>query len=223
MDAGDFGRDQPAPKPDCVTICTLLWEPNNQSFAFSRVYDESWVDKLYRGFARNMTQPFRFVCFTDRHRRFEENVIQEPIWSEGEIGYDACTQPFRLDVPMILCGLDTVIVGNVDHLAVYAMSGGELAVPRDPFAPQRACNGVVVCSGGMRATMFDAHAGENDMEWIRSKPHVFLDDLWPKQIVSWKGYTQHYGIEDETRIVYLHGTPKQSDLMHLEWMREAWR
>lgn len=224
MDGEGMGRDEPAPKPDCVTICTLLWDANDRSFGFSRMYDESWAEKLYRGFQRNLTVPFRFVCFTDRHRRFKEPIEQEPIWAEGEIGYDVCTQPFRLDAPMILTGLDTVVVGNCDALAAYCMDEAhKVAVPRDPFAPYRACNGVVLCSGGKKAEFFDGHDGENDMEWIRLNEHAFIDDLFPKAVVSFKGYTQHFGIEDETAIVYFHGEDKPHQLGRLDWVQEHWR
>lgn len=223
MDSGDFGKDEPAPKPDCVTIATLLWDANDKSFSFSRMYDESWVEKLYRGFERNLTVPFRFVCFTDKHRRFAEKIEQEPIWSEGDIGYDSCIQPYRLDAPMILTGLDTVVVGNCDALAAYCMTAKTVAVPRDPFAPHRACNGVALVPGGKKKEFFDDHDGENDMEWIRLNEHAFIDDLFPKAVVSYKGYTQHFGIEDETAIVYMHGADKPHELMHLDWVREHWR
>lgn len=223
MDAGDFGRDQPAPKPECVTICTLLWDANDKSFSFSRCYSEEWVEKLYRGFQRNLTVPFRFVVFTDRNRQFSEPVIQEPIWAEGEIGYDVCTQPYRLDVPMILVGLDTVVVGNCDHLAHYCMTGDKVAVPRDPFAPHQACNGVALVPGGKKAEFFDDHNGENDMEWIRMNDHVFIDDLFPKSCVSFKGHVAHFGVEDETAIVFFHGREKPHELSRLGWVREHWR
>jgi hypothetical protein len=51
-------------------VVTLLWDANLHSQVFSRDYDESWVEKLYRGFARNLSEPFRFVVFTDRERTF---------------------------------------------------------------------------------------------------------------------------------------------------------
>ncbi len=35
-----------------LTVATLFWQPNVASRDFSRCYDESWVEKLYRGFRR---------------------------------------------------------------------------------------------------------------------------------------------------------------------------
>jgi hypothetical protein len=205
-----------------ITIAACLWDANDHSFPFSRCYDESWVDKLYRGFRRNLTQPFRFVCFTERARHFAEPIEQEPLCMR-EPDYGAFTEPYKLDVPMILCGLDTVIVGKVDHLAAYALMGGELAVPRDPFAPQRACNGVALVPRGKKETMWDDFDGRNDMEWIRANEHVFLDDIFPGQIVSYKGHVQHFGLEDDARIVYFHGPQKPHELGRLDWVQEHWR
>lgn len=51
-----------------ITVATLLWDANRHSQPFSSIYDEHWVERLYRGVARNLTQPFRFVCYVDRER-----------------------------------------------------------------------------------------------------------------------------------------------------------
>ena len=51
-----------------LIVASLLWDANTQSLPFSSMYDESWVLKLHGGFKRNLTQPFRFVLFTDRHK-----------------------------------------------------------------------------------------------------------------------------------------------------------
>lgn len=202
-----------------ITVATLLWDPNGDSLPFSRMYDETWVERLYRGFARNLTRPFRFVCFTDRPRGFVEPICQRAI--DGRPGYASCIQPYRLDEPMILVGLDTVVTGNCDHLADYCLAAGAVALPRDPYALHQACNGVALVPGGKRAEIFDGHRGENDMEWLRSKPHAFLDDLFPGHVVSFKGSVKSRGLGD-ARIVYFHGLEKPHEL-NLPWVREHWR
>ena len=82
-----------------ITIACCLWDANEESFSFSR-YMESDVEKLYRGFARNLTVPFRFVCFTEKPRKFAEDIWQERL-SAAEPGYDAMIEPFKLDEPSI--------------------------------------------------------------------------------------------------------------------------
>ena len=215
---------------NAVTIACLLWDANEESFDFSRMYDERWVERLYRGCARNLSQPFAFVCFTDIDREFTEPAIQQHRIEMDPPGYAACIEPYRLGVPMILMGLDTVITGNIDHLAAHCLTADRLAVPRDPFFPGTVCNGVALVPGG-RQEIFHRHrrAGgrDNDMDWIRAMHAAgdvdVLDDLWPGQVVSYKGQAMHYGL-DEARIVYFHGTHKPHELAsHVPWIAEHWR
>lgn len=206
-----------------ITIATLLWAPNRHSYGFSAHYVESDVEKLYRGFERNLSVPFRFVCFTDTFRNFAEPIEQEPI--EGEPSYASCIQPYRLNEPMILVGLDTIVVGNCDHLAAYAIGGNKLAVPRDPFYPETVCNGVALAPAGC-ARVFSEHDGSNDMEWIRKLwregQAEVIDDLFPGQVVSYKGEIAKNGLSEDTRIVYFHGIPKAKDLPHVGWIARHW-
>jgi hypothetical protein len=201
-------------------VATCLWDANRHSLDFSRCYDESWVEKLYRGFARNLTVPFRFVVFTDRKRSFCEGIEQQGL-IEIVPDYGCFTEPYRLNQPMILAGLDTIVLGNVDHLAAYCLRDDvKVALPRDPYAPERACNGVALVPAGQR-NVFDAWRGENDMEWIRKQPHDFIDDLFPGQVQSFKGSVRGRGLGD-TRICYFHGQEKPHQLPLVPWIAEYW-
>ena len=61
-------------EPD-VTIVVALFDGRNTPIAHSvGIYDESWVDKLYRGVARNYNGYFDFVCLTDQNYKFIENL-----------------------------------------------------------------------------------------------------------------------------------------------------
>lgn len=203
----------------CVATC--LWQPNSHSYGFSRCYDESWVEKLYRGFARNLNIPFRFVLFTDRKREFSEPIEQEWL-STTEPNYGCFTEPYRLNEPMILVGLDTVITGSLYHLANYCLrTDVEIALPRDPYARERACNGVALVPAGQK-NVFEEWRGENDMDWIRTKPHDFIDDLFPGQVQSYKGFVRDQGLNG-ARICYFHGVPKPHELPDVPWIAEHWR
>lgn len=209
-----------------LTVATLLWEPNRNSLHFSRVYDELWVDKLYSGFRRNLTVPFRFVCFTDRERVFQKGVEQELI-TAAVPDYSTCIEPYRLGEPMILVGLDTVITGNCDHFAKYCLQtwpSNVIGLPRDPYFPDRACNGVALVPGG-KQRIYTSHRGENDMEWMRRWPHQYLDDVFPGQILSYKVHMRDKGRDEigDARIIYFHGLPKMNQCENLPWIRQHWR
>lgn len=201
-----------------ITVATLLWQANSHSQPFSAIYDENWVEKLYRGFARNLTVPFEFVCYTDRRRAFAEPVLQRQIRSEAP-SYADCIQPYEMGTPMILVGLDTVVTGNCDHLAEYCLTADKIALPRDPFKPSRACNGVALVPAGQEG-IADRHNGENDMEWLREQPHAYIDNLWPGHVVSFKVHVKRDGLGD-ARIVYFHGLEKPHEIDRLDIL-EHW-
>lgn len=209
-------------KGEAITIATLLWSPTTTSFHYSRCYTEEWVDKLYRGFARNLTRPMRFVCFADKLRTFKEPI--EQVLIDGEPDYSSCIQPYKLNVPMILVGLDTIVTGNCDELADYCFYGDRVAVPIDPFYPDKLCDGVHLVPAGMKARMYDAHKGENDMEWVRAQADqmAVIDRLFPGQVRSFKGFVEKHGLDD-TRIVFFHGEKKAHELGHIGWIERAWR
>lgn len=184
------------------------------------MYTELWAEKLYRGFARNLTQPFQFVCYVDRPRTFAEPITQRLINSR-EPGYGDCIQPYELGVAMILVGLDTVITGNIDHLAEYCLSAETIALPRDPYMLSRACNGVALVPAGQQAVA-TSWAGENDMEHMRAQPHVFIDDLWPGEVVSYKGTVRDKGL-GKAKVVFFHGEEKAHQLADVDWIAKHWR
>lgn len=202
-----------------IAIATLFWTANQHSRDFSRMYTEEWVEKLYRGFRRNLTQPFRFVCYSEKDRAYSEPIIQQRI-DAMRPDYGHCIQPYEMNVPMILVGLDTIVTGNIDHLADYCLNGGKFALPRDPYHPKQACNGVALVPAGMDRIAKD-WAGQNDMVHVRSYPHAIIDDILPGQVVSYKGHVKQRGLGD-ARIVYFHGEEKPHQLRGNEITEKHW-
>ncbi len=203
-----------------ISICATFWKPNRHSFSFSRCYDESWVEKLWWGFRRNLSIPFEFVLWTDREYRFEAPVIQRPL-KQAEPDYSSCIAPYELNTPSIIVGLDTIVTGTCDHLAAYCLTADRIAVPRDPYRPTQMCNGVALVPAGQRR-IYDAHNGQNDMAWINAQNPACLDDLFPGEIVSFKGEAWHKGI-DGVRIVYFHGEAKPHQLSgFVPWIDQHW-
>lgn len=203
-----------------IVVATLLWDPNSRSKDFSTCYDESWVEKLYRGFRRNLTVPMRFICFTDHKRKFQEPDIQQYAIESPIPDYSTCIEPYRLGAPMILVGLDTVITGNCDHLADYCFDQKVPAYPLDPYHPERVCNGVSLVPADM-SHIYYSHRGENDMDWIRRFNHKVIDKEFPNHVVSYKGHVKKSNLGD-ARIVYFHGREKPHELPHVQWIKEHW-
>src|SRR5579871_4706625 len=111
-----------------LKIVTLLWDVNHTTSDHSRCYDESWVCKLHDAVRRNLTRPHQFVLFTDRRRDFGTRDIMQIMLRHHPPSYSSRIEPYRLNDPMIVIELDTVIVGNIDELADYCLNGSIPAV-----------------------------------------------------------------------------------------------
>lgn len=212
-----------------IAVATCLWDANRHSERFSSRYDESWVEKLISGFARNLSAPFEFVLFTDRKREIvppypprELVKVSQILLSAKEPDYGSFTEPYRLNRPMILVGLDTVIVGDVTPLAEYCLRAPRVTLPRDPYKPERSINGVALVPAGQRA-IWDNWNGENDMEWLRRHETDFIDDIFPGSCLSLKAHDVRGKGLQGAKIVYFHGDPKPDAIAGLSWMREHWR
>lgn len=198
-----------------LTVACCLWDANKTSYDFSRCYDESWVEKLFSGFHRNLNYEFKFVCFTDRVRKFSDGIEQIPL-RKSPPDYSCLIEPYLLNEPSIIVGLDTIVLRNIDHLADYCFDGNRIALPVHRGKPN--C-GVALVPQGHRA-VFDNYRGENDMEWVCKHPHEAIDDLWEGDVVSYKLDVRPNGLNG-ARIVYFHGKPKPNEL-DLDWIRDNW-
>lgn len=211
-------------------VATCIWDANERTNPLSGKYTDVWVERLYRGFARNLTVPFKFVCFVDRLRNFAEPIHQERL-STKRPDYSNFTEPYRLNEPMILVGLDTVIVGNIDHFAAYCMKGEKIALLRDPKSvrlkeqgyPNQSINGVALVPAGWRK-VYDEWTGENDMRHLRRYPWECINDRWPGEALSYKLDVRWRGdvLLPSAKIVYWHGQPKMDTLTHIPWLQRAW-
>ena len=60
-----------------ITIVTVLFSGYQTNIPHSiDVYNPEYVDKLYRGVARNFRGTFDFICLTDQNYKFKEPIIQ---------------------------------------------------------------------------------------------------------------------------------------------------
>jgi hypothetical protein len=203
-----------------LVVAACLWDANEKSLPSSRCYDESWAEKLYRGFKRNLDVPFRFVVFTDRERQFCKGIEQERLQAKNP-GYGCLIEPFKLNEPTIICGLDTVVLDRVGHMARYCLDGDSIALPAHPSKPGVTINPVVFVPKGHRR-VFDEWRGENDMEWLGQQDHIKTDVMWPGEIRSYKLHDVRVRGVQNARIVFFHGNPKPDGLIHLDWVRKHW-
>jgi len=219
-----------------ISFVCVLFDGRDDVPEWSRVYDESWVEKLYRGIARNLGGlDFELVCLVDRRRQFTEPVRQVQL-AMVQPNWTALMEAFRPELGIergFLLGLDTVIVGSLAQIVLYA---GDFALISDPYRPLQLCNGVTAFSASGAARVWRAWESRGSKRFDlghRNNPSemVFmretfpdaerLDELYPGQIVSYKCHVQEHGLGN-ARIVYLHGEPKQQQLTDA-FVKEHWR
>lgn len=214
-------------------IATCLWAKNEKTHPLSGSYNEGWAERLYRSFSRHLAVPFRFTCFVDREREFREPIHQE-LLSTATPGFANFTEPYRLNEPMILVGLDTIVTGPIGHFAEYCLSADKIALLRDPKSvrlkdqgyPNQSINGVALVPAGWRRVYDEWDGVENDMAHLRKYPWECIDDRWPGQVASYKMHVRSQGnsLPSDARIVYFHGQPKATDpsVAALPWVKENW-
>ena len=108
-------------------------------------YGFTYINRLYAMVERNITPPFRFVCFTDRNNGIRPEVechplpptpVEIPITQKGIWGKSRLWSTRLADLagPVLFLDLDIVITGNLDELFSYGHSD-DVILARNPVKP----------------------------------------------------------------------------------------
>jgi len=196
------------------------------------VYDPSWVAKLRKGVAQHLPIEHRFVCISDQPVDCERIPLRNywpGWWSKIEV--------FLLPGPMLFFDLDTLIIGDLSELAEVAMS--------TPFAALRNFrvhdglgSGVMAWGAGVDLSDWHRRFSRDPAEWMRligSRGDqgfveevadlgsvVRLQDVVPRQIMSFKDDVPNRTSHPHARVMCLHGKPKFLDMPVQHWVRRKW-
>lgn len=219
-----------------VTVVTALYRGQDVPQHSRHIFDPSWADKLYRGINR-FCDDFEFVCLVDDDYDFKEDIRAVPF--ENDFRNMFCLlEALRGDYGgghRLFMGLDTIITGDIDHIAEFRP---DFAMIRDPYFPRRA-SGVMSFSvekGQEIYEKFQADVNKNrfqmmncvsDMIWLDGNVPVaetaILQDEFPNQILSYKvDIRDQNGPTADARIVYFHGDPKPHQLPDGDPWRAHW-
>ena len=225
-----------------ITIVTSLFDGLSTGVPHSvGIYNESWVDKLYRGIERNYNGSFGFVCLTEQNRKFKEPIRQVRfLRSVDQYGWMSLMEQYRPDICIgkrCTMGLDTIITGPLDDIFDY--SPEKVAVCTDPYHPHLICNPLTLATPEFAEEIWNIWL--NNEQQILKECTLFgapsemvllrklygdsprLDKKFPGRIVSYKVdiVPMHRAVED-TSIVYFHGAPKQH-IINENWIQENWK
>ena len=129
------------------TIVTALFDGRQTGVPHTTgVYDPAYVEKLYRGFKRNLTIPFDFVCLVDKNYIFQEDIKAVRFKrSVDQYGWMSLMEMYRPEICegiRLTVGLDTIITGPVDDILQAQVS--KFAVCTDPMYPNQICNAITL-------------------------------------------------------------------------------
>lgn len=227
-----------------ITIVVALFDGRNAPVPHSvGIYDESWVDKLYRGVARNYNGHFDFVCLTDRNYIFSEPIKQirfdRSVDQYGWMSLMEWYHPKVCNTRRVTMGIDTIITGPLDDIFDYDLKEHNLGVCQDPYWPEEICNAMTIAEPSFCNEFWnywinnekeilkncDLFPGApSEMVVLRSlygdSPRI--DTIFKGRILSYKAHVRdHWDRLADTSIVYFHGSPKPHQVNE-QWVRENW-
>lgn len=229
-----------------VTIVTVLFDGRNTGIPHSvGIYNEKWVDRLYRGIERNYSGTFDFICLVDRQYKFKENIRQVRFErSVDQYGWMSLMEMYRPNLcsgKRITMGLDTIITGPLNDIFSY---NAKIALCTDPYFPNTICNAVTICDDQFCDEIWNLWINNenkiisnNMLEYgIKRAPsemvllrNVYgksprLDKLFKDRILSYKVHLKgHPERLKKSSIVYFHGDPKPNNLVNQLWVVENWK
>jgi hypothetical protein len=166
--------------PPVVTIATM-------NVGNYRGMGARYVNALYRGCLRNLTIPFRFVCFTDESAGLSREVETKSLPSDliperlhKVYNKIALFRPgaFSVGERVLFMDLDTIILSNIDDLAAYH---GPFAMLRDPTRPH-------ALGSGLMAWEFTSDLHEIWERWVAANypDHPWADQGWIAYVLNEK-------------------------------------
>jgi len=208
-------------------------------FKWGTKFPAYYVNRLYRAIERNVTVPFKFICFT-----------------EDPEGIDCETRPFLEPLPywwyiiglmnpkhnfqdrVVYFDLDTVIIKNIDKLITV---DAPIVTIQDFYRPKGLQTAYISYTPEAGAPIWDCLArkykpetydkllkfpgGTNAFLEKTTKFNVVkLQDLFPGACVSYKVHVQNKQLPEEAKIVFFHGKPMPHEVWGMHpWMVENWK
>lgn len=203
------------------------------------LYGLDYVLNLKAAVSRHLTLPHRFVCLTDLEAS-EPGIRFVPLrrslhgwWSKLEL-FDPAFQ--QQGERLLYFDLDTVILGQLDEIASY---DGKACVLTDFDTGVGTNSSMMAWASGAFRACWDAF-WEKPGWWVAEGDkclsadcgdqmllnHVYggehrFQDLYPKQIVSYRVDCDAETFPGEARVVCLQGFPKPAEFKG-GWVAENW-
>lgn len=218
-----------------ITVCCCLWGDWPE-----HGWGEDYVARLTRAVARNLSLPYRFICFVDDEIKanklsfIETRLLKAPVWDGCLPKLYVYSPEAELSGRVLLLDLDNVIVGSLDDMAAYDGEFCVRAALPEWDRGERLLDGDMIGFevGEKSAALWDAfiadpqaaakETGGRERWFIRA--HIEADvwqEIVPGQVVSYKAHCRNNGLPPDARIVSFHGKPRPHEVAE-DWVREHW-
>jgi|TARA_Y100000310_G_scaffold222651_1_gene224385 hypothetical protein len=229
-----------------ITIVTALFDGRCTGIPHSvGIYNEEWVNRLYRGISRNYNDLFDFICLVDKNYKFKEDIkgirFKRSVDQYGWMSLMEMYHPDLCTGKRFTVGLDTIITGPLDDIFEY---DAKIAVCTDPLTPQTICNAVTICNDEFCEEFWNSWVNDEYNKLQNNKLDVGgkqapsemvllrnlygdsprIDTIFKSRILSYKAHIQHKPerIKDSS-IIYFHGYPKPHEIVNQQWVMENWK
>lgn len=205
----------------------------------------TYINHLFRGVTRKMTQSFDFICFTNEDLEgLDEGIEARPFRVPSNKGvlprlFMFSGESGLFGHQVLAIDLDVIIVGSLKDIAGY--SGPFCTRSKFKQGEEWKLDGDIMSFQANKTnearfwTPFDKNpeevvniTGGRERYWFR---HVVGEqgcDRWnimlPGQVVSYKRHVLRAGSPPQNaRIVSCHGDPRPHQIMDREWVQENWK
>jgi len=197
----------------------------------SNVYNEKYVNILYKALLRNTTIPFNFICLSNIKWDADFEIIEfkNLDWK----GWWAKIEMFNYIGKTITIDLDTLIVSNIDELLTLPgkCAPDEIFMMKAPN-PNRTFTTSIMAWDGDFSFVYDNFEYSRDIKFDWDQFYV-LNELKKKNIAikaiqetvngiysykrQWKNAEQ-----EDTKIIWFHGKPRIHEMVKLEIVNKNW-
>lgn len=214
-----------------ITICCLKQ---------GKKYNATYVNRLYNMVSRNMSEPFKFVCFTDNRLGINKEVDMFPLPYNAE-GWWGKMGLYKQKIDgvdtekLLFLDLDVVITGRLEPICNYS---SDFALAKDypvysynenDVRQKWGNSSVVLLRIGSQVKIWDTFVERGYPQPKRCGDQEFINqvfygecDLLPEDLV--KSYKLHNLAGNEVpdcSVVMFHGTPKPPECGG--WVKRLWR
>lgn len=219
---------------DPINIVSFLWYGDRWD---SNDMGLKYVETLHAMISRNLSLPFKFICFTNLSLPIVEGIeyrlFAPPSWKGCLPRLWMYSPEAQLEGQVLALDLDIIITGSLDDIASYR---GEFCV-RSKFQQgeeHKADGDIIGFRSGARKNLWDkftqdpqrveASTGGRERYYYRAADECKdrWQNLYPGQIISYKRHVKGKGLPRNARIVSCHGNPRPHEINE-KWAKENWR